>query len=46
MGSKVKKSTLNAKLKIYNLLQSSGELMEVFELGVLNGVSKVILEED
>lgn len=46
MGSKVKKSTLNAKLKIYNLFQSSGELMEVFELGVLNGVSKVILEED
>lgn len=46
MGSKVKKLALNAKLKIYRLFQSSREAMEVFELGVLSDVFKLIFEQE
>lgn len=46
MESKGKKLALNAKLKIYSLFQSSREAMEVFELGVLSDVFKLIFKQE
>lgn len=46
MGSRVKKLALHAKMKIYSLFQSSREAMEVFELGVLSDVFKLIFEQE
>lgn len=42
LGSRVRNLALNAKLKICNFFQSSGEAMEVFELGVLSDAFELI----
>lgn len=46
LGSKIRTLALNAKVKIYNLFQSSGEAMEVFELGVLSDAFKLTFEQE